>query len=126
MFQCITCNPDKRDFEATQLGLFYTALSRATTFGDNDGFGSAIYFIGDDYDEGRVRHLGKKLRSDEDYARAIKRSKWVSHLLSNLLPAMPVHKVDNVLTWASTHQCSQSDLQAVLDRFSQQKRSRSM
>jgi hypothetical protein len=47
MYDCIICDPDMKQSEARATGLFYTALSRATTFGDSEGLNSAIYFMGE-------------------------------------------------------------------------------
>ena len=46
MFDVIVCNPDESKYEGKFLGLFYTAVSRATTLGDDDGLNSALYFTG--------------------------------------------------------------------------------
>ena len=59
MFACIICDPDMRHVEGSALGLFYTALSRATTLGNEDGSESAIYFTGTAYDEARIRNIGR-------------------------------------------------------------------
>ena len=67
MFQCIVCDPDKREAERSALGLFYTALSRATTLGDKNGDNSAIYFIGDNFCEERIRNIGRLKQTDDDY-----------------------------------------------------------
>ena len=59
MYQCIICDPDEKKIEGTSLGLFYTATSRATTLGDDDGMNSAIYFSGNQFKEERIRGLTK-------------------------------------------------------------------
>ena len=60
IYGCIICDPDKSEVEGRALGLFYTALSQATTLGDDDGLNSAIYFTGEDFNEKRIRNLGKR------------------------------------------------------------------
>ena len=60
IYGCIICDPDKSEVEGRALGLFYTALSRATTLGDDDGLNSANYFTGEDFNEKRIRNLGKR------------------------------------------------------------------
>ena len=80
MYQCIVCEPDEKNFEETSLGLFYTALSRGTTLGDDEGMNSAIYFIGSQFREERIRGITKLKNSDEDFIIAKKRKKWVQFL----------------------------------------------
>ena len=48
-----------KKIEGTSLGLFYTATTRATTLGDDDGLNSAIYFSGTRFREERIRGLTK-------------------------------------------------------------------
>ena len=80
MYQCIVCDPDEKKFEGTSLGLFYTALSRGTTLGDDEGMDSAIYFIGSQFREEWIRGITKLKNSDEDFVIAKKRKKWVQFL----------------------------------------------
>lgn len=80
MYDCIICDPDEKKFEGSALGLLYTAVSRATTLGDDEGLGSAIYFTGSEFKERRVRRLTKLKDSDEDFKVAQKRQKWVQYL----------------------------------------------
>ena len=80
MYQCIVCDPDEKKFEGTSLGLFYTATSRATTLGNEDGLNSAIYFSGSQFKEERIRGLTKLKNSDQDFIMAKKRTKWVEFL----------------------------------------------
>jgi hypothetical protein len=103
MFQCIVCDPDARHREGTALGLFYTAVSRATTLGDSDGHGSAIYFVGPDFDESRIRNIGKYNKSDEDYKRVAERDAWVAYLRCNMHQSSYTTKQRrSILHWAST------------------------
>ena len=57
-YEVIICDPDDRKWEGKFMGLFYTALSRATTLGDANGLNSAIYFTGKDFKEDRIRTIG--------------------------------------------------------------------
>ena len=82
-YECIICDPDKNSAEGRALGLLYTAISRATTLGDDDGLNSAIYFIGKDYNENRIRMLGKKKDSSDDFINVVRRSAWVQHIHNN-------------------------------------------
>ena len=60
--------------------MFYTALSRGTTLGDDKGMNSAINFIGSQFHEERIRGITKLKNSDEDFIIAKKRKKWVQFL----------------------------------------------
>lgn len=81
LYQCIICDPDEKKFEGTgALGLLYTAISRATTLGDDDGLNSAIYFEGKDFRADRVQRLTKLKGSNEDFKDAKKRQRWVDFL----------------------------------------------
>ena len=95
MYQCIVCDPDEKKFEGTSLGLFYTASSRATTLGDEDGLNSAIYFSGSQFREERIRGLTKLKNSDQDFIMAKKRKKWVEFLKRR--ERMSKHHVKNAL-----------------------------
>ena len=44
MYRTIICDPDEKRFEGMWPGLLYTMVSRATTLGESDGKGSALYF----------------------------------------------------------------------------------
>ena len=80
MYQCIICDPDEKKIEGTSLGLFYTATSRATTHGDDDGMNSAIYFSGNQFKEERIRGLTKLKTQTKTFIMAKKRQKWLEFL----------------------------------------------
>ena len=102
MFECIICDPGERKREAIALGLFYTATSRATTLGDEDGLNSAIYFEGKDFVESRFRNIGQCLKKDASYKLVKKRSKWVSFLEKHKHGStMSSEDQESVLDWAS-------------------------
>ena len=46
MFDLLVVDPDEKQCEGSALGLLYTAVSRATTLGEDSSLGSAIYFAG--------------------------------------------------------------------------------
>ena len=79
-YDCIVCDPDKNEVEGRAVGLFYTAISRATTFGGPDGLGSAIYFTGKDYNEVRVRMIGKKKHTNAEMLNVQRRRIWVERI----------------------------------------------
>ena len=82
-YECIICDPDEKKFENGALGLFYTALSRATTLGDDNGVGSAIYFTGPEMNEHRIRRLRRKPKDNSDFEVALQRENWVEYLNIN-------------------------------------------
>ena len=92
MYQCILCDPDEKKFEGTSLGLFYTAVSRATTLGDADGLNSAIYFCGNQFKEQQIRRLTKLKGSDIDFVVAQKRACWVAFLQAREKASKPLKK----------------------------------
>lgn len=84
MYECIVCDPDCKKYEGKASGLFYTAVSRATTLGDDYGLGSAIYFTGSELNEERITKIGiyapPKSGPMLNFSR---RDTWVKHLESN-------------------------------------------
>ena len=121
IFPSIVCDPDKREQERTALGLFYTALSRATTLGDANGDGSAIYFTGQDFNEARIRCIGKRMRSDADYVRAKQRSQWVSYLKKHIMPQTTMPDAQSVLQWAASGRTSHSQLVERIETYVNQR-----
>lgn len=102
MFDVIICDPDKHEYEGLCMGLFYTALSRATTLGDERGNKSAIYFMGKEFRQERFRNLGKMKGTDEDYECFKKRDRWVAHLKANTRPLEPITPMmKEALEWAT-------------------------
>lgn len=122
MFESIVCDPHTRDSERSALGLFYTALSRATTLGDNEGKGSAIYFIGEAYNESRIRNIGKKKHTNDDYERLKQRTLWVDYLNQHLtVTTMSKEERTDVLEWAESFQMSHARLYDHIQVYIQQK-----
>ena len=121
-FDVIICDPDSKRAEGNHPGLFYTALSRATTLGDDDGGNSATYFDGEHYNEARIRTLTKKTDSYDDYEKIIKRNKWVKRIQNNtvkgLATVLDTNKQNN-LTWAANTRIHPNVL---LDRIDKYKR----
>lgn len=78
--ECIVCDPDGKECEKQALGLFYTAASRGTTLGDENGLNSAIYFAGDNFSTHRFTRLTKMQDGITDFKRSIKRKNWVAFL----------------------------------------------
>ena len=102
MFECIICDPDEGKFESSALGLFYTAVSRATTLGDEDGMNSAIYFIGEHMNEERIRRIGMCKGSRNEFVRVNERRKWVRHIERSAKKSnLTKRKANEVLKWAT-------------------------
>lgn len=89
MYEVLVCDPDEKSFEGSALGLLYTAVSRATTLGDDSGIGSAIYFIGSAFKETRIRNLTCKLNTNHEFELAKKRRYWVQHINSQAAASLP-------------------------------------
>ena len=100
-YEVLMCDPDERRYESTCMGLLYTAISRATTLGDESGRGSAIYFFGSHFDESRFRNIGKKNGSTHDYEAIQKREKWVKYLKQGHVPISQLSRNQRTaLKWA--------------------------
>lgn len=80
MFDVIVCDPDEGLYEKSALGLLYTAVSRATTLGDEQGLNSAVYFTGSDFNEQRIRGIGRCTDGISEYKRVLDRRTWVRYL----------------------------------------------
>ena len=122
MYDVLICDPDEKYVEGMALGLFYTALSRATTFGDNDGLKSAIYFCGNAFCEARVRNLTHKSNSNEEFKPAKNRHKWVDHIQHNtyktseiIAPLMDAN--DTMIKWGATTTYTIASLQSRIDTY---------
>ena len=103
IYRCIICDPDKNDAEGRALGILYTALSRATTLGDDDGLDSAIYFTGHDFIEKRIRNLGKRKKSMDEFQNITRRKIWVQHLANNTSDGgITTEQLERALDWANT------------------------
>ena len=103
-YSCIICDPDKNDAEGQALGMLQTAVSRATTLGDDDGLDSAIYFIGDDFIENHIRNLRRTKKSLDEFQNVTnKRKIWVQHLTNNMPNGgITTEQQGKTLDWANT------------------------
>lgn len=80
MYECIICDPDIKKSEVRHTGLFYTALSRATTLGDDDGLNSAIYFIGNNITRERIQQVTMQSNKNQELINVTRRRTWVKYL----------------------------------------------
>jgi hypothetical protein len=83
MYDVLVCDPDEKQFEGSAIGLLYTAVSRATTFGDPRGLGSAIYFQGQSFTRDRILKLTTRSSDNKEFELARKRREWVKFLKRN-------------------------------------------
>jgi hypothetical protein len=126
MYNCIICDPDQKRFEASALGLLYTALSRATTLGDDNGLNSAIYFIGTDFKEERIRNPCNKQGSTKAFEKAKHRTMWVEYLrqqtikTSILVQQDIVNKQQFYLDWATNTRINAEELKEIVDDYVRQ------
>ena len=110
-YECIVCDPGERDVEGRHVGMLYTTISRGTTLGDDKGAGSAVYFQGKDFNEARVRNLGKGKGSTQFYPKVLKRNAWVDYLKKHeKKPSYTRKRQRQILAWASTTKVSYDDL----------------
>jgi len=118
------CDPDEKRYEANAIGLLYTALSRATTLGDDDGLHSAIYFTGDNFTGSRIREMTKKKDSDDDYEKIVKRKEWVKHIAKHtartttyLQRTRASRNIDDILHWGANTRISSDFLDETIERY---------
>jgi hypothetical protein len=110
--QKLVCDPGTRRFEGNCVGLFYTLLSRVTTFGNPlDKFSSAIYFTGTNMNMGRVLNITLN-GEGHMYAMAEKRKKYVDYLHEHKHDSQ-MSKGDqiNILEWVKTRIALSSTIQ---------------
>ena len=123
MYSTIICDPGDRSAEGRAPGLFYTAVSRATTLGNPDGTESAIYFTGDDFKEERIRNVSTKKDSVYDYEKVRKRNIWTRRLKQNTKSHNYLNSMRRALTWAKTRRYTWPILQERIESYVKCKRS---
>ena len=101
--QRLVCDPGTRRFEGNCVGLFYTLLSRVTTFGNpHDKFSSAIYFTGTNMNKDRIQNITLNEKG-QMYAMAAKRKLYAAYLQQhNHNSKMSLCKQKEVLEWVKT------------------------
>jgi hypothetical protein len=105
--QKLICDPGTRRFEGNCIGLFYTLLSRITTFGNPlDKFSSAIYFTGTNMNTERVLNITQNEKGHM-YAMAEKREKYVSYLQKHEHGSkMSMNEQNKILDWVKRQMIS--------------------
>ena len=111
----IICDPGNIQFEKSNIGTFYTCMSRGTTLGDLlDKTTSAIYFTGDNMRPSRIQNLTKQ-KDGSMCVNAVQRQKWVSYLKTHThTSGFTVQQKDALFTWAATTKISHSHLTTLL------------
>ena len=97
MYDVVVCDPDEKSCEGQALGLLYTAVSRGTTLGDENGLNSAVYFQGASFTADRIRNLTFKANTNKEFELSIKRRIWVNHILHQTKASK--HKVDAIAAY---------------------------
>ena len=102
--------------EGLNPGLFYTALSRATTIGNEDGIGSAIYFFGPNLTEGHIFDIGLKT-TGEEYKLVKRRFNWTQRLKKNTLRTDVTKKEkQRIKKFSKTTKINEDELYGILLR----------
>jgi hypothetical protein len=98
----IICDPDKQFVEGRATGFFYTMLSRATTFGDDDGLNSAIYFTGSDLTRDQIQRLTLKTNTNVTLVNVARQTTWVSHLERKIVDTSSItdKMLADLIKWA--------------------------
>ena len=122
MYKCIICDPDERRYEGQALGLLYTALSRATTLGDENGLDSAIYFNGPNFKKERIFNLYNKKNSIEEFTIAQNRRLWVERLQKHTVKTKRRKEtVQRIVQWVKTDTYSYDDLYSKIQKYTKSK-----
>ena len=95
------CEPGTRKLEGNCVELFYTILSRVTTFGNaDDKFSSAIYFTGTNMNTERVLDITLNEKR-QMYSMAQKRQQYVTYLQEHEHDAkMSISNQTKILEWS--------------------------
>jgi len=114
--QRIICDVGTARFESQNIGLFYTALSRATTIGtvQNNRYDSAIFFT-QSTDKTRLDRLTKKTDNTE-YEMIKKRKAWIQHVEKHLdtdNKTITDKQIDEIFKWATTQKYTLEELNEV-------------
>jgi len=110
----IICDIGTNRFESQNIGLFYTALSRATTIGsiDQQRKNSAIFFT-QSLDKERLDRLTRKMDNTE-YDMIKKRNEWVQYIEENqALDELNVssERIQETFHWATTQKFTVKDIE---------------
>jgi hypothetical protein len=98
----IICDPDKQLVEGQATGFFYTMISSATTFGDDDGLNSAISFTGSDLIRDQIQRLTLKTNTNVTLVNVARQTAWVSYLERNIVETSSItdKMLADLIKWA--------------------------
>jgi hypothetical protein len=114
-YECLICDPHDSSAENTHLGVFYTAISRATTLGDDNGLNSAFYLEGKEATEDRMKNIGQKQNSRDYHDTFVKRAKWVQSLSENTYKSPLTQEQQNdIKKWVTASRYTREDIQRIL------------
>jgi hypothetical protein len=111
----IIVDPGSRGFEGNNVGLFYTAMSRATTIGNPDNkMSSAIYFDGL---QKRITNLTKE-QSGRLFKKAELRQNWVKYMKENNRKRKFYRKqeMEHIFKWATNTRYNTDFLKRTIER----------
>ena len=118
--QVIVCCPGNKQFEALNPGTLYTIISRATTLGNRENHGSALYFIGQHINRDRFTNI-HKTRDGRVYEKVKRRDKWISYLEAR---CAKVHDTPDdsieLEHWANEMRYTVSETEETIDRMGAQ------
>lgn len=108
-------------FESINPGVLYTALSRASTLGDESLTNSAIYFSGPlTYDRlTNVKYTRAKNNTNKKtlYQKVFMRDEWIKYLDDQIQKTYHVseEEISELLQWISTQKLTTGDLQQIIN-----------
>ena len=108
-------------FESTNIGLLYTAISRASTLGNGDVNKSAIYFNGQDFTIDRLTNVRyKRSGQKQPYDKIKMRDSWIDHLnqQKQLTKTMNNTQMKQLKHWAETTTISKQQLETIIEYHS--------
>lgn len=122
IYDVVICDVDEKQQEGVALGLLYTAVSRGTTLGNDDGTNSAVYFQGTTFKPERIRNLTCKAGTNEEFKKAQQRRFWVNHIEKRRKESIPrVKTIINdqhvILEWAKNTTYSIDHLYHRIDTY---------
>ena len=115
--QTMVCCPGSRGFEASNPGLVYTIISRATTLGDSDNNGSALYFIGEHISRGRFVNLHKAY-DGKIYDKVRRQNKWITYLEARIETTKMTPKEEaDIVEWSINKRYSKEETEDIIDKM---------
>ena len=101
VFQTIIFDLDSKAAETRATGLLYTAVSRATALGDDNGLNSAIYFNGNNLTHEQVVRINYKTNSNVQLANVQCSTQWLCHLNANIIEMKEsnLHELQKIIQW---------------------------